>query len=114
MTLALPVRALIVGDGDGLPHLQQRAQELGLGDRVRFTGRVPIEEVPLYTSMMDVALSTQTNNRIGQVRTTGKLPEYMAAGCYVLATDVGKLACSCRLRCVCLMKGSRTRPTRPD
>lgn len=87
---ALPVRALIIGDGDGLPRLQARAQELGLGERIRFTGRVPYDQIPLCTSMMDVALSTQTNNRVGQVRTTGKLPEYMAAGCYVLATDVGE------------------------
>lgn len=86
----LPVRTLIVGDGDGLPRLKARAQELGLGERIRFAGRVPYDQVPLYTSMMDIALSTQTNNRVGQVRTTGKLPEYMAAGCYVLATDVGE------------------------
>ena len=39
---------------------------------------------------MDAALSTQTNNRVGSVRTTGKLAHYMACGCYVLATDVGE------------------------
>jgi len=86
----LPVRGLIVGDGDGLPVLQGRAAELGLSDRVHFVGRVPYSEVPEYINLMDVALSTQTNNRIGQVRTTGKLPEYMAAGRFILATDVGE------------------------
>jgi glycosyltransferase involved in cell wall biosynthesis len=87
---SLPVCGLIIGDGDGLPVLQKRTAELGLNDRVRFVGRVPYSEVPQYTNLMDVALSTQTNNRVGQVRTTGKLPEYMAAGCYILATDVGE------------------------
>jgi glycosyltransferase involved in cell wall biosynthesis len=87
---ALPVRAVVVGDGDGLPYLQKRAKELGAAERMRFVGRVPYAQVPCYTGLMDVALSTQTNNRVGHVRTTGKLPEYMAAGCYVLATDVGE------------------------
>jgi glycosyltransferase involved in cell wall biosynthesis len=87
---SLPVQALVVGDGDGLPYLRQRAQALGVDDRIRFVGRIPYSKVPRYLSAMDVALSTQTNNRVGNVRTTGKLPEYMAAGCYVLATDVGE------------------------
>ena len=37
-----------------------------------------------------MALSTQTNNLPGQVRTTGKLPEYMAAERFVLASRVGE------------------------
>jgi glycosyltransferase involved in cell wall biosynthesis len=86
----LPIQALVVGDGDGLPYLKQRAQELGVEKRIRFVGRVPYSQVPRYLSAMDIAVSTQTNNRVGNVRTTGKLPEYMAVGCYVLATDVGE------------------------
>lgn len=86
----LPVCGLIVGDGDGLPVLQRRTMELGLENRIHFVGRIPYADVGTYLGLMDVALSTQTNNRVGQVRTTGKLPEYMAAGCYVLATDVGE------------------------
>ncbi len=86
----LPVRGLVVGDGDGLPALRQRAEILGLKDRVHFAGRISYDQVSSYLGLMDVALSTQTNNRVGQVRTTGKLPEYMAAGCYILATDVGE------------------------
>lgn len=90
LDLKLPVRGLIVGDGDGLPVLRQRAKILGIEERVNFAGRVSYDQVSAYLGVMDVALSTQTNNRVGQVRTTGKLPEYMAAGCYVLATDVGE------------------------
>ena len=84
------VRGLIVGDGDGLPYLRRRATELGVEDAIRFVGRVTYSELGAYLAAIDVAVSTQTNNRIGHVRTTGKLPAYMAAGCYVLATDVGE------------------------
>ena len=41
---------------------------------------------------IDVCLSTQTNDVIGNVRTTGKLPLYLAAGRFVLASRVGEAA----------------------
>lgn len=84
-----PVTGLLIGDGTGLPWLKQRARELGVEDRVLFTGRIPYADVPRYLRLMDVALSTQTDNLAGRVRTTGKLPEYMAAGRYILASRVG-------------------------
>lgn len=84
-----PVTALVIGDGTGLPWLKSRARVLGVEDRVLFTGRIPYDDVPRYLRLLDVALSTQTNNLPGRVRTTGKLPEYMAAGCFVLASRVG-------------------------
>lgn len=86
----LPVTGLVVGDGPGLDWLKGRAAALGVADRVVFTGRIPYDQVPAMLRLMDVALSTQTNNLPGQVRTTGKLPEYMAAGCFILASRVGE------------------------
>ena len=88
----LPVRGLVIGDGNGLPWLHRRAAELGVADRVLFTGRVPYAEVPTYLRLMDAAMSTQTNNIPGRVRTTGKLPEYMAAERFILASRVGEAA----------------------
>jgi glycosyltransferase involved in cell wall biosynthesis len=88
----LPLRGLIVGDGDGREWLERRAAELGVRDRVLFTGRVPYPQVPAHLALMDFALSTQTNNLPGQVRTTGKLPEYMAVGRFILASRVGEAA----------------------
>lgn len=85
----LPVTALVIGDGSGLPWLRERARVLGVSNRVLFTGRIPYADVPRYLRLMDVALSTQTNNLPGRVRTTGKLPEYMAAGRFILASRVG-------------------------
>jgi glycosyltransferase involved in cell wall biosynthesis len=88
----LPVKLLLVGDGNGQAWLRARAEALGVADRVVFAGRVPYADVPAYLRVFDVALSTQTNNRPGQVRTTGKLPEYMAAGRFILASRVGEAA----------------------
>jgi glycosyltransferase involved in cell wall biosynthesis len=41
---------------------------------------------------MDAAISTQSNDAVGAVRTTGKLPLYLACGCPVLASHVGEAA----------------------
>lgn len=85
-----PVHGLVVGDGDGLPKLQRRAADLEVADQLTFFGRVPHADVPRYLSLMDVCLSTQSNDLVGEGRTTAKLPEYLACGCYVVATDVGE------------------------
>jgi glycosyltransferase involved in cell wall biosynthesis len=86
------VKALFVGDGDGLPWLMERASALGVADRCRFVGRVDPTQVARFVSAMDAGLSTQSNDRVGAVRTTGKLPLYLACGCPVIATDVGEAA----------------------
>jgi hypothetical protein len=88
----LPLKGLIVGDGPGRSWLEQEAARAGVRDRTVFTGRVPYRDVARYLQLMDCALSTQTNNLPGQVRTTGKLPEYMASGRFVLASRVGEAA----------------------
>lgn len=82
--------ALFVGDGPGRPQLERRARELGVIDRCRFVGAVQGKAVLNFVGALDVGISTQTNDRVGAVRTTGKLPLYLACGCPVLATDVGE------------------------
>jgi glycosyltransferase involved in cell wall biosynthesis len=86
----LPLKGVIIGDGSGLERLKARAKECGIEDRVLFLGRIPYRELPAYLNMIDICLSTQTNDAVGQVRTTGKLPLYLACGRYVLASRVGE------------------------
>ncbi len=85
-----PVKGLIIGDGSGLSRLKARCSEWGMEDRVVFLGRIPYDDLPAYLNLMDIALSTQTNDAAGQVRTGGKLPLYLACGRFVLASDVGE------------------------
>jgi glycosyltransferase involved in cell wall biosynthesis len=84
------VVALIVGDGEARPDLEKRARELGVQERCRFAGFREEALLPRLIGTMDVAVSTQTNDAVGAVRTTGKLPLYLACGCPVLASDVGE------------------------
>jgi glycosyltransferase involved in cell wall biosynthesis len=84
------IKALLVGDGDGRVRLERRAAELGVSDRIVFVGRQPASQLGRFLAAMDVCVSTQSADAVGMVRTTGKLPLYLAYGKYVIATKVGE------------------------
>lgn len=86
----LPVKGVLIGDGSGVAHLRERARALGVEDQMIFAGRRPMAELPDLLAACDICLSTQTNDDAGNVRTTGKLPLYLACGRYVLASRVGE------------------------
>lgn len=88
----LPVHAVLIGDGVGLPHLRVLAGRLGVADRLHILGPVPYHALPRYLGLCDVCLLTQTNDASSWVRTTGKLPGYLATGRYILAARVGTAA----------------------
>ena len=87
-----PVKGVVIGDGSGIARLQARCREYGIEERVVFMGRIAYDALPAYLNAIDICLSTQTNDLVGQVRTTGKLPLYLATGRYVLASRVGEAA----------------------
>ncbi len=86
----VPIAALLIGDGNGKAILEGRARELGVSDRIKFVGHIPYEKLSTYICTIDACISTQSNDVVGMVRTTGKLPLYLAYGRYVIATDVGE------------------------
>jgi glycosyltransferase involved in cell wall biosynthesis len=87
-----PVKGIMIGDGSGISHLKARCRELGIEDKILFLGHLPYNQLPRHLNMIDVCLSTQTNDVAGQVRTTGKLPLYLASGRFILASNVGEAA----------------------
>jgi Glycosyl transferases group 1 len=78
--------------GDGLPRLRALAEARGVRDRVVFADPGDPRGAWQRLAAVDVALSTQTNDVVGRVRTTGKLVQYMAAGRFILASRVGAAA----------------------
>ncbi|GAA3277826.1 glycosyltransferase family 4 protein [Dactylosporangium vinaceum] len=70
--------AAFVGAGDTFEQMQQLAVELGLGDSVTFTGRIPDEDLLRYLSTADVCLSPDPLNPLNDVSTMNKIMEYMA------------------------------------
>jgi hypothetical protein len=74
-------------------------------ERIEFPGRVPYDDLPAVLRGWHFALSTQSNDAVGKVRTTGKLPLYLAAGRFVLASDVGEAARILPPEMICRFEG---------
>ncbi len=51
----------VIGDGDILPEIKKRAEELNTQDRVIFLGRIPFEQLPAYTACADIGISLLEN-----------------------------------------------------
>jgi glycosyltransferase involved in cell wall biosynthesis len=83
-------RFLIIGDGKMKQDLIILAEQIGVHDKIIFTGRVPYQEVPLYINASDVCVFPSTKN-FRNNRTGGsplKLYEYMACGKPVVVGNV--------------------------
>ena len=88
-SLPAHVRAVVVGPGDGAQRLRARARELGVADRLVAPGAIAHADVPDVLAALDAVTWTQTPDALGRCRTTLKLPEYLAAGKFIVASDVG-------------------------
>jgi glycosyltransferase involved in cell wall biosynthesis len=80
--------AVFVGSGDCFDEMRALASELGLDDRVTFTGRIPDDDLLAYFSTADVALSPDPHNPLNDVSTMNKVLEYMACGLPIVSFDL--------------------------
>lgn len=76
------VRLILIGDGPARESLQTLATELGIAERVTFTGSLPFEEVPAYLKAADVFSFASITETQGLVTI-----EAMAAGLPVVSVD---------------------------
>ncbi len=73
----------VAGDGEYRPALEGLCQELGVADRVRFTGWLPFGDVPSLISRADVGIVSMNYDAL-----PNKLFEYLAMGKPVVASDL--------------------------
>ncbi|WP_164996666.1 glycosyltransferase family 4 protein [Actinomyces minihominis] len=83
---------LIVGDGAEREELEETATRRGLEDVVRFTGRVPHEEVESYYSLVDIAPFPRHALPVCEMVSPLKPLEAMSMGKAVLGSDVRAIA----------------------
>ena len=69
--------------------LEKLATTYGISDRLIIIRNIDRKLIPEYLGLIDIAISTQLNTLSGDMRTTAKLPEYMACGKYVLTNNIG-------------------------
>jgi glycosyltransferase involved in cell wall biosynthesis len=79
----LPMELVVVGDGPARPALERQASELGLANRVHFTGVQSRERIPGLVAGFDIALQP----RVVDYASPLKVFEYMAAGRAIAAPD---------------------------
>jgi 1,2-diacylglycerol 3-alpha-glucosyltransferase len=76
------IRLVLLGDGPQAEALKQLAGELGIAERVMFTGKVPFEQVPNYLKAADLFAFASVTETQGLVTL-----EAMAAGLPVVAVE---------------------------
>jgi 1,2-diacylglycerol 3-alpha-glucosyltransferase len=76
------MRLVLIGDGPQKQTLEALAAELGIGERVTFTGQLPFEEIPTYLKAADMFSFASVTETQGLVTI-----EAMAAGLPVVAVD---------------------------
>lgn len=82
-------RVLLVGGGPQEAALKAQAAQLGVANKVVFTGRVPHSEVQRYYDMVDVLAYPRHSMRLTELVTPLKPLEAMAQGRLLVASDVG-------------------------
>jgi glycosyltransferase involved in cell wall biosynthesis len=75
-------RLVLIGDGTARSSLEELAAELGISERVTFTGAVPFQEIPRYLKAADVFAFASVTETQGLVTI-----EAMAAGLPVVAVN---------------------------
>lgn len=83
------LRILLVGGGPEDARLRQMAKDLGIADKVVFTGRVPHDQVQMYYDLLDVLVYPRLSMRLTDLVTPLKPLEAMAQGRVLAASDVG-------------------------
>ncbi len=83
------VRVLLVGGGPDEAHLKRMASDLGISDKVVFTGRVPHADIQGYYNLVDIFVYPRYSLRLTELVTPLKPLEAMAQGRLVVASDVG-------------------------
>ncbi|WP_188646117.1 glycosyltransferase family 4 protein [Marinithermofilum abyssi] len=77
----------LVGDGPLRSELKRKARETGVGDRIRFIGRRPHDEIPVWINASNVVTLSSLSEGLPSI-----LLESMGCGKPVVATDVGGIS----------------------
>lgn len=89
----LDFRAVMLGENrrspDAVRAVQRRVGELGLNDRVRFPGFVPLAEVKQQICASNILLNLRRDGPWSRSGLSTKLSEYLASGRLVISSGVG-------------------------
>jgi glycosyltransferase involved in cell wall biosynthesis len=82
------LRLVLVGGGELDRKLRSMVSELGLSERVLFTGVVSYDELPAHLAMADIALNPFEPQLLTDVALPHKVLQYLAAGALTVSTSL--------------------------
>jgi glycosyltransferase involved in cell wall biosynthesis len=82
------LRLVLVGGGELDARLRSLVSELGLADRVIFTGVVAYQDLPGYLAIADVAINPFLPQLVTNVALPHKVLQYLAAGAPTVSTSL--------------------------
>ncbi len=82
------VHFVLVGGGTSLTAMKMLSLQMGLGERVEFTGRVSDEEMLAVLNTADVCVNPDVANAMNDQSTMNKIMEYMALGKPIVQFDL--------------------------
>ena len=85
------LKFLIVGEGFLMDKLRKRVFDLGLEEKVIFTGSVLHEDVPSYIAAADVCVAPFRDTEVTRCKSPLKIVEYLAMGKVIVASCVGEV-----------------------
>ena len=80
LTRTMPLRWIIVGDGRAGAAARAEVDSRGLGERVIFLGRYPLERMPGFFAGADALLVSLAARPIWSMTIPGKIQSYLASG----------------------------------
>jgi glycosyltransferase involved in cell wall biosynthesis len=79
---------VLIGSGTETPRLKLLASEKGLDPFLKFTGRIPDEELEEYLATADVAVAPDPANSLNDKSTMNKILHYMSYGLPIVQYDL--------------------------
>ena len=83
------IKILVIGGGIYLDRFKEAIEELGIQDKVIFTGFISYGEIPQYLALADLGINYMENNKGNNYRVPIKVKEYLALGLPVVCNAVG-------------------------
>ncbi len=89
------IKFVFVGGGSSQPDLHEESLNMGLESHVKFTGRIPDDEMLSVLSACDICVQPDPFNPLNDKSTMNKVLEYMALEKPVIAFDLKETRVSC-------------------
>lgn len=85
---------ILIGQGEQEQELKTIVTDLGVQDRVLFTGLISFSDLPSYLGMADVSINPLRPSLVSHAALPNKVLQYMASGSFVVSTRLNGLELS--------------------